>query len=556
MNHSADVGVPRRPLLGIALLFALGVGFGMHGWVSVRLPATLFPFLLAAWVLASKSGLTRPALAVALLAVFTAGIVVAVGSVARNPVWLPHDDFVMGQPVTVQGRICRHSGWHEFRPGSLRVNGCLRQAQVRMDDGERDWQFPRLLFTWFGPDTRHDPDFGIGVLPMPGEVWQFTGTLRSVPSAGVAGTPWRLTTSVRNAQRLQPARTGLSGFAVRIREQLYRRLTLGVAGHPLAFAVLRAMLLGDRAALPADLRRDFTDSGTLHIFAVSGLHVGLLCLAGISLLRLCGVSRRYWLLFLGPVMLCYVLAVGMRPSALRAACMVCLYLLAPLCGRRPDTLSALSGAALIMLALQPESLLTAGFLLSFGVVAGLLVWTPRLLALMKRGRSGRLAALDHRATAIDNAGSTEAAASSGGIGRIATLFAVSLAAWLSSVPLTAYFFQRFIWVGIPANLLMTPLAFLTVAGASASLLGGLFLPSLAQLFNHAVVVLAYTMVAVARVAAALPAATTQTGPVPVWVAVVGYIGLLRLGLALPAPDGPHADAPRLAPGHHRQGVLK
>ncbi|MCH7226143.1 ComEC/Rec2 family competence protein [Haloferula sp. A504] len=135
-------------------------------------------------------------------------------------------------------------------------------------------------------------------------------------------------------------------------------------------AVIRAVVLGDR---PGDemLIEPFRFTGTLHVFAVSGLHVGMVGLLGWGILRLLGVPRRAALIPLVLMMFGYAWLTGFKPPAVRAAWMASVVLGAFWFRRRPDVANALGLAALLVLVTDGDLVFTAGVQLSFIVVGAI-----------------------------------------------------------------------------------------------------------------------------------------------------------------------------------------
>jgi competence protein ComEC len=159
--------------------------------------------------------------------------------------------------------------------------------------------------------------------------------------------------------------------------------------------VLRALVTGERAALNPQVRDSFTRSGTAHLLAVSGLHVGwVFALTHLSVgwvlrrssspMLLRGATRVA--LGVGVIAAClYAGVAGLGVPALRATAMAFAGTLAVWGGRRAASLNALALAALAVLALDPASLFDAAFALSFSAVLGILLWgSPggRLLPLL------------------------------------------------------------------------------------------------------------------------------------------------------------------------------
>jgi competence protein ComEC len=141
-------------------------------------------------------------------------------------------------------------------------------------------------------------------------------------------------------------------------------------------AVLKAVLLGERASLDSATIESFRASGLYHLLVIAGLHLGLLALIANFLLRrlpLGATARSIALLvFLGG----YAALVEQRSSTLRATLMILAYLVARLLYRERVLLNAIGLAALVLLVQRPAWLFESGFQLSFSAVlliAGLAV---------------------------------------------------------------------------------------------------------------------------------------------------------------------------------------
>jgi competence protein ComEC len=133
-------------------------------------------------------------------------------------------------------------------------------------------------------------------------------------------------------------------------------------------AVLRAMLLGDRAFLSHRLTENFRLSGAYHVLVISGLHVAVIALFFFWLLRRLGANELWTTAFTIAVLVFYLLLVEDRPPIERAVWMVSLYLLARLLFREVHLANPLSLAALVVLFLHPGWLFEPSFHFSFGAV--------------------------------------------------------------------------------------------------------------------------------------------------------------------------------------------
>lgn len=138
--------------------------------------------------------------------------------------------------------------------------------------------------------------------------------------------------------------------------------------------IATAMLLGEKTALTTDQKERFIASGTMHLFAVSGLHVGIVAGLLLGAMKLIRVPTK-WAPFIGLALLMgYVQVTGAAPSAIRAWWMACFFWLAFALMRKPQPLSALVSSALVVLLIDPRQLWSAGFQLSYTVVAGLIMY--------------------------------------------------------------------------------------------------------------------------------------------------------------------------------------
>ena len=136
---------------------------------------------------------------------------------------------------------------------------------------------------------------------------------------------------------------------------------------PLASAVL----LGVREEIQRDQRQALIETGTVHLLAISGLHVGILALGLFGLLRLGLVRRAPALLAVAAVTLLYALVTDARPPVIRATVLVWVICLAMWAGRRATSLNTLAAAAIVVLVFNPADLFRVGTQLSFLAVAAI-----------------------------------------------------------------------------------------------------------------------------------------------------------------------------------------
>ena len=142
-----------------------------------------------------------------------------------------------------------------------------------------------------------------------------------------------------------------------------------------------SILYGDKSYLSTEDLNDYRNTGVVHLFAVSGLHVGLLVAVLVWLLSKCSVKGRAQFVTITVFLFVYCLLCSFTPSVVRASIMAICLLLSKLFSRKYDPLNALSLAGIILLALSPMSLFSTGFQLSFCATFGI-IFLSRLFNLV------------------------------------------------------------------------------------------------------------------------------------------------------------------------------
>ncbi|MEO0077922.1 MAG: ComEC/Rec2 family competence protein [candidate division WOR-3 bacterium] len=143
-------------------------------------------------------------------------------------------------------------------------------------------------------------------------------------------------------------------------------------------ALLAGLLLAHRQVLSEETRQAFTDSGIVHIFAVSGLHMGIVVYALLLLLGAIGV-RGWWRFSIGAaVVLLYAAVAGFSAAPARAGIMALAALLSVPVQRRVSPSATLASAGLVLLLADPSTLFEVGAQLSFAATLGIVLVVPRL----------------------------------------------------------------------------------------------------------------------------------------------------------------------------------
>jgi len=283
-----------------------------------------------------------------------------------------------------------------------------------------------------------------------------------------------------------------------LRESGARHLETGIEQLTVQQGVLKALVLGYRKQVPAETLDQFRRTGSLHIFAISGLHVGIVGLLLAIVLKAIGIPRDWFGVWLLPLLFLYVLSTGMKSSALRALAMAGVFVLAPMFRRRPDLPTSVAVAVVLLLVFQPLELMAVGFIFSFVVVAGIVMVFSALPENVLKGGWLR----------------------SYSISLVVTSFAASLA----SIPLAALFFGMFSPISLVGNLVVVPLTFFIVLSGWLSIL----LPVAASFFNHAAVVLINLLLGVVEKLDQVPGACWLVDPPPLVAVFLWYGSLVYL----------------------------
>ncbi|HSY53664.1 MAG TPA: ComEC/Rec2 family competence protein [Opitutaceae bacterium] len=243
--------------------------------------------------------------------------------------------------------------------------------------------------------------------------------------------------------------------------------------------ILRAMMLSQKHDLSSSQSAVFMHSGTMHFFAISGLHIGVIALTLQALFALLRLPRWARLVVGAATLWFYVDITGASSSAVRAFAMV-VFMQAAFVLRRPgNPLAALVASAFAVLLAQPVQLFTASFQMSYAIVAVLLLlglplgekWqeTWKLFALLpKVSQTWR-----HRVAQLL-------------LDKILGTLGLGMATALVAAVTGIAFFRLFTPGALAANLVLIPLALIAILAGFVSLLCGLagLLPA-SVLFNHA-----------------------------------------------------------------------
>lgn len=232
------------------------------------------------------------------------------------------------------------------------------------------------------------------------------------------------------------------------------------------YAVIAAMALGDKSALDAETKENYSVSGTSHVLAVSGLHIAIIFQV---ILLVIGGKRRSLCTIIASItaIWAYVILIGMPASAVRSASMISIYSFGLMAKRHGSSINVLAFAYVLMLCFTPLSLFDLSFQMSFLAVASILLFQPLIAGLYEP---------HHLLTQ-----------------KAWQLASVSLAAQIGTIPIIVYYFGRISCYSVLTSFIAIPMATL-VLYLCALLVGLIILSNLPYIS----VVAIFTMHLVAR----------------------------------------------------------
>ena len=285
--------------------------------------------------------------------------------------------------------------------------------------------------------------------------------------------------------------------AQRSRRWMQDVLCRGLEGSLDVQGMINGMALGVRHETEEDIEEPFQQTGTLHLFAVAGLHVGIVARLLWILAMVLHLPRKWTIALIIPALFFYAAVTGLHTSSVRAAVMSAVLLAGFFAERKVSALNSLAAAAFLILSWDTNELFSIGFQLSFSVVAAIILFADPIFRFLRRWGAPDpfLPRVLLRAPRrfVDTS-----------LGLICRGASVSAAAWIGSFPLLLWDFYLITNVSVLANLVVVPIAFFILGIAMLSLLAVPFSSTLSIVFNNANWALAKAILGVVHVFAQIP----------------------------------------------------
>ncbi|MFO1096070.1 MAG: DNA internalization-related competence protein ComEC/Rec2, partial [Planctomycetaceae bacterium] len=281
-------------------------------------------------------------------------------------------------------------------------------------------------------------------------------------------------------------------------------------------AVAASLLLGDRTGMTDEISDAFIDSGTMHLLAISGLHVGMLAGMVYLVCRLLKLSVTSTGLVVLLTIVAYAFVTDHRPPVVRSAILAGMVVVAMIGGRRAAPLNTLACSALAVLLWNPADLFDIGTQLSFLAVLGI-ISGARWCAALHRLPSDPLAPERSR---------WERGLRRGGRWLL-DAYIITAAIWLFTLPISLHVFHLGSPIGFLVNVLLVPYSAVVLAAGFLLMGCGLLLPELAAIPGAVFESSLSLLTGIVRWSAATPLGHFHiAGPSGWWLA--GWYGLLAI----------------------------
>lgn len=278
-------------------------------------------------------------------------------------------------------------------------------------------------------------------------------------------------------------------------------------------AIMQAILLGERTHIPRSIRDICSKAGVAHIFAISGLHIGMVAFLIFMGMKMLPLPRRVIYGLTIVLLIVYAFMTGARPSVVRATIMATIMLAGIMVERNADSLNLLALSGVVILGHNPLQLYDIGFQLSFLSVTCIIIFYPRLMRICVALGLDKMPRWLHL---------------------VAQSFSVSFAAYVGVAGLVTYYFGVISPVSLLANLMVIPLMAAIVSLGLGLLLVGLFWPGAAVAFALCLKVVLNLMVAIVFLCVKLPGAYIEVPYMSLKMVGIYYfvVGLLIIGLKM------------------------
>jgi ComEC/Rec2-related protein len=480
-------GLPRQPFIGLAMAATTGIllaDFAPHSSILLE---------VALAILALIALLTRNSPAVHLLVATSLFVVHSLGVIDSPGLSLTRELGEEPRPVSVLGTVASEpktslSGSASFllQAESIEIDGVTRRCRAK-----------------FFAHWHHAVEYGDKI--------KLFGTAERVAEPRNPGEfdmrSYLARQDVRRALIVRYPENGavlghaggnpILRMAQKSRDWMQAVLSRDLENSPDVTGAITGMVLGLRHQTPEDIEEPFQRTGTLHLFAVAGLHVGIVARLLWIVATVIRLPRKWATALIIPALLFYAAVTGLHTSSVRAAVMSGVLLAGFLAERKVFALNSLAAAATLVLCWNTNELFSVGFQLSFSVVAAIVLLAEPTYQFLRR----RFAPDPFLPRSLFGA---RRRILSHSVSWLARASSVSFAAWIGSLPLMLWYYYLVTPISLLANLVVVPIAFFVLAGGLMAMVAAPLSTWLSVVFNNANWLLTKTILGAVHLFAQIP----------------------------------------------------
>ena len=325
------------------------------------------------------------------------------------------------------------------------------------------------------------------------------------------------------------ANHGFKHYLAGIRENLQRRLGFDkYRNETEADSLFAALLLGERGGISTDTKEAFVAGGTMHFLSLSGLHVGMLTGLIWLLVRPFRISRFWHGIIPALFIILYMLVVPARAPAVRAGIIFIFFCIGYISRRKSSPVNLLALSAFLILIFRPLDIFNAGFQLSYGIVLALVIITPPVFMEIFRDPDKirlvdyyEMPLLDDRPWYLRQISFLKKI--------VSTMAIVSIVAWIVSLPLIAWHFNRIAWLAPFNSVIMSVPVSIAMLFGILKIIISLVLPFYFGVLEPFLNLPGEFLLWLAKTLASIPHTSENVSTIPVWLFIL-YLSILILNL--------------------------
>ena len=343
-----------------------------------------------------------------------------------------------------------------YREPAVELDGSTMEISVTATEYSEQTQYGQKVTGILGTEKLKTYLYIIGEYEQicPGDVINCKANLRLASEDGedfssvMAKGVFLLAYQAGNAEIISSNRASVKYFpqyaAQALKNSIKRTFPEDVAG------IITAIITGDRSDIDSGLTTKLNNSGLSHTVVVSGMHMSFL----VSLITLLGNRRKRKARIGIPVILFFMAMTGFTPSVSRAGIMSIFALIGPACDREYDGATSLAVSLALLLAFNPYSIKSVSLQLSYGSVAGIMLFAQPIKTGLRSYLRSKRAWLDKPFQFISAS------------------VATSISAIVFPTPLLAFYFGRIALLSPISNLLsLWALSLVFILGLTVGVIG-------------------------------------------------------------------------------------